>query len=78
MELGDRIKELRDEREMSLTALEDASGVSKAYLSQLERGVASNPSIDSLGKINAGAIKPVGAYFSMMVLVVRLGIGRPV
>lgn len=39
---------------MSLGELERTSGVTKGYLSQLERGEASNPSIEAIKKIANG------------------------
>jgi transcriptional regulator with XRE-family HTH domain len=50
--LGNRIRELREDRQMTLGDLERESGVSKGYLSQLERGEASNPTVDVLTKIS--------------------------
>ena len=52
--LGTRIRELREQRGMTLGDLERESGVSKGYLSQLERGEASNPTILAVGKIAHG------------------------
>ncbi|MBP6874604.1 MAG: helix-turn-helix transcriptional regulator [Candidatus Eisenbacteria bacterium] len=50
--LGERIRSLRESREMTLSDLERESGVSKGYLSQLERGEASNPTVDILQKVS--------------------------
>lgn len=50
--IGERIRKRREEAEMSLNALAEASGVSKGYISQLENGGAANPSIDTLKKIS--------------------------
>jgi transcriptional regulator with XRE-family HTH domain len=52
--LGARIRDLREQRGMTLGDLERACGVSKGYLSQLERGDASNPTIIAVGKIAHG------------------------
>ena len=52
--LGDRIRYLREEKRMSLGDLERESGVTKGYLSQLERGEASNPSLEAAKKIAHG------------------------
>lgn len=49
--IGERLRRLRRERDFSLASLETASGVSKGYLSQLENGSHSNPSIDTLRKL---------------------------
>lgn len=44
MRIGGKIKVLRIDRGLSQRDLADKSGVSKAYISQLERGEADNPS----------------------------------
>jgi len=41
--LGGRLQRLRRKRKDSLRAVEAQTGISNAYLSQLERGVATNP-----------------------------------
>ncbi|MFZ3589657.1 helix-turn-helix domain-containing protein [Bacillus sp. DJP31] len=48
---GKKIKELRLRRGISLTELSKISGVSKSYLSFIERGKQKNPSIDVLEKL---------------------------
>ncbi|WP_237458607.1 helix-turn-helix domain-containing protein [Pontibacillus yanchengensis] len=53
---GEKIKDLRSKRGLSLTELSRESGVSKSYLSFLERGMQQNPSIDVIEKI-AHALK---------------------
>jgi len=50
LELGRRIRTLRERRGMSLKAVSEAAGVSESFLSQVERGVAS-PSIASVQRI---------------------------
>ncbi len=52
--LGRRIKRLREEYGMTLDQLESASGVSKGYLSQLERGERTNPGLDLVRRIAGG------------------------
>jgi transcriptional regulator with XRE-family HTH domain len=42
--LGDELRALREVRKKSLRQVEEETNVSNAYLSQLERGVAENPS----------------------------------
>ena len=44
MNLGDRIRKLRDERELTQGQLALSSSVSQGYLSQLENGEVKNPS----------------------------------
>jgi len=51
MTIGEKIKELRERREMNLSRLAELAGVSKGYLSSLEREQARNPSVDTLAKI---------------------------
>jgi XRE family transcriptional regulator of biofilm formation len=48
---GKKIKDLRINRGMSLTELSKVSGVSKSYLSFIERGKQKNPSIDVIEKL---------------------------
>jgi XRE family transcriptional regulator, master regulator for biofilm formation len=49
--LGERIKRLRIEKGLSLIDLARIAGVSKSYLSQIERGKQNNPSLQFLQKI---------------------------
>ncbi len=44
MKLGDRIRKLRDKRELTQGQLAQSSSVSQGYLSQLENGEVKNPS----------------------------------
>ena len=44
MKLGDRIRKLRDQRELTQGQLAQSSAVSQGYLSQLENGEVKNPS----------------------------------
>jgi transcriptional regulator with XRE-family HTH domain len=48
--LGDRIREERSKRKLTLQQFEERTGLSKSFLSQVERGLA-EPSISSLKKI---------------------------
>jgi XRE family transcriptional regulator, master regulator for biofilm formation len=48
---GKKIRELRMERGISLTELAKISGISKSYLSFIERGKQKNPGIDVVEKI---------------------------
>lgn len=52
MTLGERLKQARLARNMSLTALAGATGLSKGFLSQVETG-ATNPSLGSLQRLSA-------------------------
>lgn len=49
--IGRRIRDHREAWKLSLNALSELANVSKGYLSQLENGSASNPSIDTLRRI---------------------------
>ncbi|TCP30244.1 transcriptional regulator [Scopulibacillus darangshiensis] len=49
--LGSYIKELRIQKNLSLTELAERAGVSKSYLSTIERDLQKNPSIQFLEKI---------------------------
>lgn len=49
--IGDKIKELRLEIGYSITKLANLADVSKSYLSQIERGLQKNPSLEFLRKI---------------------------
>ncbi|MGY3714793.1 helix-turn-helix domain-containing protein [Sutcliffiella cohnii] len=49
--IGDEIKKLRNNNGLSLSELAEKSGVSKSYLSQLERNLQVNPSLQLLSKI---------------------------
>lgn len=53
---GKKIRDLRMKRGISLTELARLSGVSKSYLSFIERGKQTNPSIEVIEKI-AKALK---------------------
>lgn len=48
---GSRIRELRIKSGLSLNKLSKQTGISKSYLSFLERGIKSNPSLEILNKI---------------------------
>lgn len=55
MTVGGRIRQLREERGISLSRLAEEAGLSKGYLSALERDEQSNPSLDAVAKL-AGAL----------------------
>lgn len=50
---GSRIRNLRNEKRISLDTFSKKTGISKSYLSLLERNIQKNPSIDVLKKIAA-------------------------
>lgn len=49
--IGERIKELRKQKGYSITELAEISGVSKSYLSYIERNLQNNPSLQFLSKL---------------------------
>ncbi|MGD6776548.1 helix-turn-helix domain-containing protein [Sutcliffiella horikoshii] len=49
--LGERLKRLRKRKGYSLSELSELAGVSKSYLSYLERNIQTNPSLQFLNKI---------------------------
>ena len=51
--IGDNLKRLRNERNLSLSKLSEICGVSKVMLSQIERGE-SSPTINTIWKIAKG------------------------
>ncbi|MDR4888910.1 helix-turn-helix domain-containing protein [Fredinandcohnia sp. QZ13] len=50
--IGSRIKELRKQKRLTITELAKRAGVSKSYLSYIERDVQKNPSLQFLTKIS--------------------------
>ncbi|HWJ79161.1 MAG TPA: helix-turn-helix domain-containing protein [Niallia sp.] len=51
MLVGSKIKKLRLKRGYSINELSDRAGVSKSYLSYIERGIQKNPSLQVLSKL---------------------------
>lgn len=49
--IGERLKELRQQKRMSLSELAEKSGVAKSYVSAIERGLQDNPSIQVIEKL---------------------------
>lgn len=49
--IGKRIKAMRKKKGLSITKLAKQAGVSKSYLSYIERNIQNNPSMQFLGKI---------------------------
>lgn len=52
VQIGQKIRQLRQERGLSLTVLAARAGIAKSYLSNIERQVQSNPSMLFLEKIS--------------------------
>lgn len=53
MLIGETIKQLRQEKKMSISELADKAGVAKSYLSSIERNLQTNPSIQFVEKISS-------------------------
>lgn len=49
--IGERIQKYRQEQELSLSELANKADVAKSYLSNVERNIQSNPSIQFIEKI---------------------------
>ncbi len=64
IEVGSRLRELRQERDMSMRALARASGLSTNALSMIERGRTS-PSVSTLYKISDALGIPITAFFRL-------------
>jgi transcriptional regulator with XRE-family HTH domain len=80
VDVGTRLKQLREERHTSMRALAKASGLSANALSMIERGLTS-PSVSTLSKL-AGALEvPITAFFRQepdrQNIVFRQGSDRP-
>ena len=60
--IGDKIRQLRRERSLSLAQLAKRTGVSDSYISQLECG-SMDPSVSILRKISRELQVPVSAFF---------------
>ncbi|RAU97134.1 helix-turn-helix domain-containing protein [Paenibacillus sp. YN15] len=52
LHIGQKIRQMRQERGLSLTALAARAGIAKSYLSNIERRVQSNPSMLFLEKLS--------------------------
>lgn len=48
---GNKLKALRVDKGMSLSKLSEQTGISKSYLSLIERKIQKNPSLEILGKL---------------------------
>jgi XRE family transcriptional regulator, master regulator for biofilm formation len=61
--IGKKIKEMRKEKGYSLSELAKQAEVSKSYLSQIERGLQSNPSLLFLQKISGPLETNIDYFF---------------
>jgi transcriptional regulator with XRE-family HTH domain len=62
LELGRRIRAIREARGLPLRAVAESAGVSESFMSQVERGVA-NPSVASLRAIAEGLGESIASFF---------------
>ncbi len=62
VDLGRKVRSLREAKGLSLRALAEGAGVSESFVSQVERGVA-NPSVASLRRLSAALGASVGSLF---------------
>ena len=62
LDLGRKVRELREGRGLSLKALAEKAEVSESFVSQVERGVA-NPSVASLRRLAQALDASVGSFF---------------
>jgi len=62
IDVGQRLKHLREERKISMRSLARASGLSANALSMIERGLTS-PSVSTLNKLSGALEVPVTAFF---------------
>lgn len=62
MTLGERIRQIRTQRDLTLQKLAGMSGLTISFLSQVERDVVS-PSVESLRKLARALGTKVGAFF---------------
>ncbi|MCA1031701.1 helix-turn-helix domain-containing protein [Bacillus timonensis] len=51
--IGQRIKQYRLQKQLSLSELAERAGVAKSYLSSIERNLQSNPSVQFLEKVSS-------------------------
>jgi transcriptional regulator with XRE-family HTH domain len=62
LELGRRLRRLRESRDLSMKSLAARAGVSESFVSQVERGMA-NPSVASLRRLAEALETSVGSLF---------------
>lgn len=61
--LGERIKKIRDQKKMGLNETARLAGISGSYLSNIEKGIKSNPSTDTLQKIADALAVSINEFF---------------
>ena len=57
------IKSIRQEKKLSQVDLAESTGLSAAYINELEKGKKTNPTVDTLTKISQALEVPITALF---------------
>ncbi|GAB1793271.1 helix-turn-helix domain-containing protein [Priestia megaterium] len=52
--IGQRVREMRMEKKLSLSELAERTKITKSYLSNMERNISTNPTIDVIQKLASG------------------------
>ena len=52
--IGERVKEMRMKKQLSLSELAERTKITKSYLSNIERNISTNPTIDVIQKLASG------------------------
>ncbi|MGF9775901.1 helix-turn-helix transcriptional regulator [Priestia aryabhattai] len=52
--IGDHVKEMRMKKQLSLSELSERTKITKSYLSNIERNISTNPTIDVIQKLASG------------------------
>lgn len=52
--IGERVKEMRMQKQLSLSELAERTKITKSYLSNIERNISTNPTIDVIQKLASG------------------------
>lgn len=51
---GDRVKEMRIRKQLSLSELAERTKITKSYLSNIEHNISTNPTVDVIQKLASG------------------------
>lgn len=66
MKLGNIIKRYREGNSVSMRLFEEKSGLSRSYISLLERGMVASPTYKTIGKVASGMGIPIDQLLSML------------
>jgi len=61
--MKNRIRDIRQEKEITLVELSKRTGISVGYLCHLEKGSRSNPSLEVMNKISKALNKSIAEIF---------------